>query len=57
MKFFSKLNIFIFGYFDPVKLLFFIIKANIFRGDLSDISAKTATPVRKIAGFANSHAA
>ena len=31
-----------FGYFDPVKI-FFENKINDFRGDLSDISAKTAT--------------
>ena len=33
-----------FGYFDPVNI-FFIININNFRGDLSDISAKTATLV------------
>ena len=43
VKFFSKLNKFIFGYFNPVNIYFLIIKINIFRGDLSDISAKTAT--------------
>ena len=42
VEFFSKLNYFIFGYFDP-KIFFFIIKINIFWGDLSGISAKTAT--------------
>ena len=42
MRFFSKLNNLFFGYFDPV-IVFFIIKINNFRGDLSDISAKTAT--------------
>ena len=42
VKVFSKLNYFIVGYFDHV-INFVIIKINIFRGDLSDISAKTAS--------------
>ena len=42
VKFFSKLNYFIFGYFEPTNY-FLIIKINIFWGDLSGISAKTAT--------------
>ena len=42
MKFLSKLNHFIFGYFDPVKLFF--DNKNNFQGDLSSVSAKTATP-------------
>ena len=44
VKFFSKLNYIFFGHFDP-KNIFLIIKINIFRGDLSDSSAKTATLV------------
>ena len=42
VKFFSKLYKLIFGYFDPI-IFFLIIKINNFRGDLSDISAETAT--------------
>ena len=42
VKFFSKFNYFIFGYFDPTNV-FFITKINNFRGDLSGISAETAT--------------
>ena len=42
VKFFSKLNYYFFGYFDHVNN-FLIIKITNFRGDLSDISAKTAT--------------
>ena len=42
LKIFSKLIYFIFGYFDPI-IIFLIIKINDFRGDLTDISAKTAT--------------
>ena len=34
MKIFSKLNYFIFGYFDPTNVFFFIIKINNFWGDL-----------------------
>ena len=45
MKFFSKLNNLFFGYFDPITN-FLIIKISNFRGDLSDISAKTATLMR-----------
>ena len=45
MKFFSKLNKFIFGYFDPITKFFDNKKINNFRGDLSDISAETATLV------------
>ena len=44
VKFFSKLNYFIFGYFDP-NFFFWIIQINIFWGDVSGISAKTATLV------------
>ena len=44
VKFFSKLNNLFLGYFDPINN-FLIIKMNNFRGDLSDISAKTATPL------------
>ena len=40
--FFSKLFYFIFGFFDPTNN-FFIIKINSFWGDLSCVSAKTAT--------------
>ena len=41
--FFFKINTFSLPhYFDPMHL-FFIVKINIFRGDLSDILAKTAT--------------
>ena len=43
VKFFSKLNKFIFGYFDPKNIFFSIIKINNFWGDFSDISAETAT--------------
>ena len=46
VKFFSKLNLFILGHSDPVNNCF-DNKVNIFRGDLSDISAKTATLVAK----------
>ena len=42
VKFFSKLNYFIFGFFDPTNN-FLIIKINNFWGDLSGISAKTAS--------------
>ena len=43
VKFFSKLNSFIFEYVDPINI-FFDNKNNIFfRGDLRYISAKTAT--------------
>ena len=42
VKFFSKLNYFISGYFDPINI-FLIIKINNLQGDLSSISAKTAT--------------
>ena len=42
-KLFSKLNYFCFGYFDPTNIFFYIIKISNFRGDPSDISAKTAT--------------
>ena len=45
MKILSKSNLFIFGYFDPI-IIFLIIKMNNFWGDLSDISARTATLVR-----------
>ena len=45
MKFFSKLSYLFFGYFDPLEY-FLIIKINKFRGDLSDISAKTGTLVQ-----------
>ena len=45
-EFFSKINYFIVGYFDPV-VMFLIIKINIFRGDLSDIAAKTASLLPK----------
>ena len=49
VKFFSKLiNLFV-GYFDPLKKM--IIKINIFRGDLSSISAKTATLDQTSIGF------
>ena len=41
-SFFSKLNYFIFGFFDP-KIFFPLIKITVFWGDLSGISAKTAT--------------
>ena len=39
MFLFSKLINLLFGYFDPVTI-FYVIKINNFRGDLSDISAK-----------------
>ena len=42
VKFCSKLNHLFFGYFDPVSIIL-IIKINISRGDLSGISAETAT--------------
>ena len=42
MLLFSKLNNFFFGYFDPDKFFFQIIKTNNIRGDLTDISAKKA---------------
>ena len=42
MKFFSKVIRFFLGYFDPINI-FLIIKINNFRGDLSDILAKTAS--------------
>ena len=42
VKFFSKLKFGFFGYFDPTNI-FFYNKAKNFRGDLSDVSAKTAT--------------
>ena len=42
VKFFSELNKLFFGYFDSI-IFFLIIKINYFRGDLRDISAKTAT--------------
>ena len=42
VKFFSKLNYFIFGYFDPTNI-FFDNKNNCFWGDPSVISAKTAS--------------
>ena len=41
MKLVSKSNYYYFGYFDPVNDCL-IIKINTFRGDLSDVSAKTA---------------
>ena len=50
VKIFSKLNYFTFGYFDPI-IFFLIIKINNFRGDLSDVSAKTAT----LPGLRESH--
>ena len=37
----SKLNYFVFGCFDPI-YVFLLIKITIFRGEISDISAKTA---------------
>ena len=40
--FFSKSNYYYFGYFDPINLIF-VIRINTFRGDLSNISAMTAT--------------
>ena len=40
MLLFSKLNYIFFGYFDPGKI-FLIMKINIVRGDLTEISAKT----------------
>ena len=40
MKFFSKLNKFIYGYFDLGKNFFKMMKINNFRGDPTDISAK-----------------
>ena len=43
MKLFSNLNQFIYGYFDPKNMYFFIIKIKNFPGDLSNISAKVAT--------------
>ena len=43
MKFFSKYNLFISRYFDPVNYVFLIVKINKFRGDLSDVSATSAT--------------
>ena len=42
--FFQNKMIFYFGYFDPV-FFFLIIQINIFRGDLSDVSAKTVALV------------
>ena len=36
---FSKLNEVFFGYFDP-ESFFYIVKINIFRSDLTDVSAK-----------------
>ena len=42
MQIFSKLNSFIFGYFDPT-FFFLIIKIIVFWGDLSGVSAKMAT--------------
>ena len=46
---FSKLNLLISGYYDP-KTIFFVVKINDFRNDLSDISAKTATLVPLVCG-------
>ena len=48
--FFSNLIYYILGYFYPL-FFFNIVKINIFRGDLSDISAKTATLVLSSASF------
>jgi hypothetical protein len=45
VKFFQNFNNLFFGYFDPVNIYFLVIKINNFRGDLSNISAKTATLV------------
>ena len=42
VKFFSKLSYFIFGYLDPTNI-FLIVKINNVWGDLSDVSAITAT--------------
>ena len=42
MKIFSTSNSLIFGYFDPINIDILIKKINNFRGDLSDVSAKTA---------------
>ena len=41
--FFSKLSQSVLGYFDSVNMFFFIIKINNLRGELSDISSKSAT--------------
>ena len=46
MQFFFKT--FMFGYFDPKYKLFDNIKINNFRGDLSDVLAKTATLVLNV---------
>ena len=43
VKFFSKFIYLFVGYFDPVNIYILMIKINNFRGDFSDISAKTAT--------------
>ena len=42
VKFSSKLNLFVFGYFKPVNI-YFECEDKCFQGDLSNISAKTAT--------------
>ena len=43
-------NYYIFGYLDPVYIFFSIIKTNNFRGDISSISAETATLVFNVQG-------
>ena len=42
VKFFSKLNYYLFGYFDPIQKKI-DSKNNNFRGELIDITVKTAT--------------
>ena len=43
---FSKSNNFFGGFFDPECFFFYIMKINIFRGELTDISAKKEALVR-----------
>ena len=40
---FSTLNGLLFGYVDPVNITFIFVKVNNFRGDLTDVSARTKT--------------
>ena len=47
VKFFIKIKSFVFWILWSYKCIFLIIEVNIFRGDLSDISAETATPARR----------
>ena len=43
---FFEMNVFFFGYFDPINMYFDNEKKNYFWDDLSDISAKTASRPR-----------